>query len=159
MMHLMLVDGDDEHAIRFEQPTRNDKSASHEGEPLAMTPGVRLIDVVVVVFPVTGARVVGRVDIDAIDPAGIKPFKQLEGVVVVGLKEQVMRRIASLLEALDRYDGGGTISARDARAAMKPRIRQREQLGEVLLEDEPKLLFLFSALRSVRAAEHEGRAG
>jgi hypothetical protein len=72
-----------------------------------MTPGVRLIDVVVVVFPVTGARVVGRVDIDAIDPAGIKPFKQLEGVVVVGLKEQVMRRIASLLEALDRYDGGG----------------------------------------------------
>ena len=54
---------------------------------------VFLIYIVVVVLPVGGSRVVGRVDIDAIDLALIRMKEQLESVVILALDHHVVRCI------------------------------------------------------------------
>ncbi len=54
-------------------------------KPLGVTVGVVAVDVVVVVLPVAGPSVVGRVDVDAVDSAGMGELEGLQRVVVLAL--------------------------------------------------------------------------
>jgi hypothetical protein len=58
--HLMLVNRNDEDSyIWLQEPLRQPQSLLHECEPLAVSPRVAAVDVVVVVFPVPDSRPLG----------------------------------------------------------------------------------------------------
>ena len=68
-----------------------------------MAVGIAAVHIIVVVFPVPGSRVIGRVDIDAVHLPRIQILQHLQGVVVVRFNQRVpqvaVRRVA------DRVDG------------------------------------------------------
>lgn len=67
-----FVDGDDEDGVvGVEELACDVESALHEGQPFGVAIVVVFCDVVVVVFPVFGAGVVGRVDVDGIDGVAV----------------------------------------------------------------------------------------
>ena len=72
--------------------------ALHEGQPLAVAVRVGVIDVVVVVLPVAGAAVVGRVDVDAVDLACVRESQRLERVVVLALDDDVVRLVPAAFD-------------------------------------------------------------
>lgn len=82
----------------------------HEGKPLGVAVGVVAVYVVVVVFPVACASIVGWVDVDAIDFAGIEVFEQLQCVVVIrfnqGMPEVTVGGIAYRIDGFERRVNG-----------------------------------------------------
>ena len=64
------------------------------------------IDVVVVVLPVPGAGVVGRVDVDAVDLAGVGEPQRLQRVVVLAVDDDVGGLVAAALDAAQRFEAG-----------------------------------------------------
>ena len=64
---LLLINRDNKHGIvGVEQLLGELEAALHEGKPLGVAIGVRAVDVIVVVFPVAGASVIGRINIYAV---------------------------------------------------------------------------------------------
>jgi len=104
---LLLVDRDDEYrALGVEQFLRQQEPPLHEGEPLAVTVGVGVVDVVVVVLPVACAGVVGRIDVDAIDLAGVCELERLEHVVVLALDDHVGWLVATAVDGSEPPEPG-----------------------------------------------------
>ncbi len=63
----------------------------------------------VVVGPLGGSRIVGRVDVDAVDAFGVGVLEELEGVVVLGLDHEVLwsLRVGSRsLYLAEKLEGG-----------------------------------------------------
>ena len=88
---VFVVDRDQDHAVRGQQVARQAQPAVEEFQPLRMPPAVVGTDVVVVVHPILVAGVVGRVDVDDADFAGVRGLQQAQGVEVVALDDQVSR--------------------------------------------------------------------
>ena len=89
-----FVYGDNKHAVLgIEQALGNFQPPLHHGEPFAVAPCVAAVHVVVVVFPVLCASVVGRVNVNAVHFAGVEPFQQLQGVVVFRLYQGVPKAV------------------------------------------------------------------
>jgi hypothetical protein len=65
-MDLVLVDRHHEHAVGLQESAPEPQAALHEREPLARSPRVVGVDVVVVVGPVSVAGVVRRVEVDEV---------------------------------------------------------------------------------------------
>ena len=65
-----------------------------------------VVDVVVVVLPVAGAAVVGRVDVDAVDLAGVGEPQRLERVVVLAVDDDVVRLVAAALDRAEVPEAG-----------------------------------------------------
>ncbi len=131
MKVFFLVDGDDEHGIvGAQQALGKEEAPLHHGEPFGVAILVGLVNVVVVVFPVARAGVVGRVDVDAIHPAGADVGQELQGIVVVGLDEGVPGAVGrGMAHRVDGFEVGidGALV---------------EALGQVILKDEAKFLLL-----------------
>ncbi len=88
MIVFLFIDGDDEDGIRrIEELLCETEPFFHHREPLAVAVGIVAVDVVIVVLPVTCAGVVGGIDVDAVDLAGIEVGEELESVEVVRLDE------------------------------------------------------------------------
>ena len=70
-----------------------------------MTVSVTSVHIVIVIFPVLCAGIVGRVDIDAVHLARIQVFQKLQGMVVVRFDERVpqiaVRRVADRVDGLE----------------------------------------------------------
>ncbi len=93
---LLLVDRDDEHrVVRVQQLLRQQQPSLHERQPLGVPVVVVALDVVVVVLPVLRARVVRRVDVDAVDLAAVREEQRLERVEVLGVDDRVERLVAA----------------------------------------------------------------
>ena len=83
---LLLVDSHDKHGVlRIQEPLGELQPAVHHREPLGVTIIVVIVDVVVVVFPITGTRVVWGIDVDRVDLAFVGVEKDLERVEVLGV--------------------------------------------------------------------------
>ena len=54
-----------------------------------MTVSIIAVHIVVVIFPVLCAGIVGRIDIDAVNFSGIEVFQKLQGVIVVRFNQRV----------------------------------------------------------------------
>ncbi len=78
-----------------------------------MTVEVVTLDVVVVVLPVPGARVVGRVDVDRIDTAAVRVRQRLENVEVFTVDDSVEGLVTAFL-----YRSGGAQTGVDAVAEL-----------------------------------------
>src|SRR5664280_356436 len=102
MVDLMLVDRDDEDTVGLKESLCEPQSAIHEGQPLAVPPLVVLIDVAVVVLPISSARIVRRVDVDAVDRPLPHVDEHLEGVEVFTVYECVEGLAAGVLNPPDR---------------------------------------------------------
>ena len=72
MMDFMFIDGDDENSIWLQKLAGNEETLFHERKPLAVASRVVEIDVIVVVAPVLCTGVVGRINVDDIDLAGMR---------------------------------------------------------------------------------------
>ena len=59
-----------------------------------------------VVFPVAGTGVVRRVDVDAVDLAGVGELQQFEGVVVLGVDDGVCRLVAAAVHRFEVFEAG-----------------------------------------------------
>jgi hypothetical protein len=86
---VLVVDADQHHSIVAQQIAGEGEPAVEEFQPGRMTPAVVLRKEPVVVDPVLVAGVVGRIDIDALDPAGVGHPQPAQGVVVVTLDNEV----------------------------------------------------------------------
>ena len=66
---------------------------------------IRVVHVIVIVFPVSRPGVIGWIDVDAIHLSRIEVFQKLQGMVVVRLDQRVpqvtVRRIADLVDGLE----------------------------------------------------------
>ena len=67
VIHLVFIDRHDEDTIGCQQAFRELEPLFHKAQPLAMPPGIVVIDVSVVVLPVARTGVIRRVDVDAVD--------------------------------------------------------------------------------------------
>ena len=66
MQVFLFINGDNQYRIiRIQNSLRDLQPLLHHREPLAMTIAVGSVDIVVVVLPVAGSRVVGRVYVNA----------------------------------------------------------------------------------------------
>lgn len=75
MQIFLFINSYDQHGIvGVEQLLGKLQSALHKREPLAVAVAIGTIHIVVIVFPVLRAGVVGRVDIDAVHLTGIEIF-------------------------------------------------------------------------------------
>ena len=74
-----------------QQIPRQQQAAVQKFEPLAVPPAVVCTDVAVVVNPVLVAGVVGRVELNHADFAGVGAFEQPQGIKVVALDDQIGR--------------------------------------------------------------------
>ena len=90
MQIFLFVNGDDQHGVlRIQQLFGELQTFLHHGQPLAVTVLVVIVHIVVVVFPVLCAGIVGRIDIDAVNFSGIEVFQKLQSMVVICLDERV----------------------------------------------------------------------
>ena len=72
-----------------------------------MTICIRAINVIVVVFPISRTRIVGRINIDTIHFSGIKILKKLKRVIVVSFNESVPKiAIWSIANTVHRLEIG-----------------------------------------------------
>ena len=98
-LELLLIDGDDQRrVIGLQELLGEAESALHEGQPLRVPIRVISVDVVVAVLPVACTGVVGRVDVDAIDLAGMGELQCFENVMVLALDDDVGGLVAARLE-------------------------------------------------------------
>jgi hypothetical protein len=84
--------------LGFQQLLGELETTLHEREPFAVAVRVSLVDVVVVVLPVASTAVVGRVDVDAVDLAGVGKSQRLERVVVLALDDDVVRLVPAAFD-------------------------------------------------------------
>ena len=90
MQVFLLINGDNQNRIRrIQQLFSEFQAALHERKPFAVTVSIIAIHIVVVVFPVLCAGIVGRVDIDAVHLTRIQIFQKLQGVIVVRFNQRV----------------------------------------------------------------------
>mgnify|MGYP005848308231 CR=1 FL=1 len=52
-----------------------------------MAISVRAVHIIVIIFPILGSRVIGRVDVNAVHLFCIQILQQLESMVVIGFDE------------------------------------------------------------------------
>lgn len=102
----LLVDRNDQNGVRgLEQTLGQQQATFDERQPFGVAVGVGVVDIVVVVLPVAGASVVGRVDVNRVYPAFVCEEQRLEGVVVLGVDDGVERLAAVIpLHAAAAYD-------------------------------------------------------
>ena len=90
MQVFLLINGDNQNRIRrIQQFLCQLQTPLHKRKPLAVTVSIIAIHIVVVIFPVLCASIVGRIDIDAVNFSGIEVFQKLQGMVVVRLDQRV----------------------------------------------------------------------
>ena len=102
---VFVVDRNHDHAIGRQQITGQRQAAVEEFQPLRMPPAVVGADVMVVVDPILVAGVVGRINIDDADFAGVGGFEQAQRVEVVAFDNQVARAALGVLAPFSAMTG------------------------------------------------------
>ena len=105
MQVFFFINGNDQHRIiRIQQSLSDFQPFLHERQPLAVTVFVGSVHVVVIIFPVPGAGVIRRIDIDAIHLTCVQVFQKLQCMVVVRFDQCVpqfaVRRITNFSQGL-----------------------------------------------------------
>src|SRR6185436_918384 len=90
MVHLMLIDRDDEDTLGFDQALCVLQPLLHEPKPLAVSPNVIVIDVSIVLLPIARTRVVRRIDVDAVNLTFVEIDEELQGVEVFSVDDGVV---------------------------------------------------------------------
>ena len=85
----MLIDRDNQDAVRFQQCFREPQALLHERKPLGVSVGVVFVDETVVVLPVARSRVVGRVDVDAVHLPTVRVGQHLVGMEVLAVDDDM----------------------------------------------------------------------
>src|ERR1039458_4047138 len=93
MVHLVFVGRNDKNAVRLQQSLCDPKALVHKAEPLAVAPRVVVVDVAIVIAPVTCAAVVGRIDVDAVDLPCTDILQELERMEVLSVDDCMRRTI------------------------------------------------------------------
>ena len=102
--NLVVVDGDEDDAVLGEEVAGEGDALPHELEPAGVAPLVVGVDEAVVVNEVAVAGVVGRVDVDAVDAAGVGHAQVAEGVEVVALDDEVGKGAVAVVEFVVRFE-------------------------------------------------------
>src|SRR2546425_666379 len=107
MVHLMFINSHDQNSIWLKERFRQQEALLHHRKPFGMPEAVRLIHVVVVIFPVPRAGVVRWIDVDDVHLAFVAVKQELESVEVVGIDEHVPWFVwPSVLHSVHRDEGG-----------------------------------------------------
>ena len=102
---LLLVDRHDEHGIvGVEQLLGELEAALHKGKPLGVAISVGAVDVIVVIFPVAGASVIGRVNIYAVHFACIGKGQGFKSMVVFTVNDYLIGLIATALDTPSLFE-------------------------------------------------------
>ncbi len=100
MVHLVLVNCDDQSGPSgVQQAPGQDEPPRHEGQPLAVPVGVAAVDVVVVVLPVSIARVIRGVRCRCSDLPLVCIQQRFVGVIVLSVDKRVEGLVAASLDA------------------------------------------------------------
>jgi len=135
---LIVVDGHPDRAILGQKIAEQFQPGPHHGEPL------RVLKVVVVVLE-GGARVVGRIDIDAFHPTGIEGQQRFQRLQVV---------------ALDQYVARATVARRQIRNFFQQAIGHVLCRADVLVPCQPvQYRHALPLVLSFLAGGFNGRAG
>src|SRR5438094_7876921 len=80
-------------SIGFQQSPGEPKTLLHHRQPFAVVPRIVLVDVSVVIFPISSARVEGRIDVDTVHPALVEVDEELQRVKILSIDDGVVRLV------------------------------------------------------------------
>ena len=90
MQIFLFINGNDQYRIiRIQQTLCNLQTFLHERQPFTVAVFICTVHIIVIVFPVFCAGVIGRIDVDTIHFSRIQIFQKLQSMVVICFNQGV----------------------------------------------------------------------